>query len=470
MKKRGAASFYIVAFSTLILTVIATSFAMVIVSEITRSMNDDLSQSAYDSALAGVEDAKVAYSNYRRCKEAGAVAAATKPSGAGSVTCGDILYWVEKEPDSCYTVARILGRIGKDEEKEVGLGGTEVSGTGGVKTTNQAYTCVKMKMTLNDYRATLSDNNAVRTVKAGVSGDLINDISKIRISWYSNRSNFSPKWNNQNKFPTIQSLAAPPTLEFKLVQTAEEFRLADFDLTGDGVTDRATLYLVPQNSTGTNFISKNDVVKTNNRAQTNKPFKVNCKDGQTSEFYCSVDIELPSPAASKPLKTDVEGGDIDWSEVGDGDSVIFGGNQFLPIGELIGIDEPALPANRNSDTFMFTVSLPYRQPETDFAIEVFCNTSSTKCAEVLGGAGESTDKAVTMSDVQISIDSTGRANDLYRRVETRLETSDATYASSFPYYALQILDKNKETKKNMTVNYECNFYDKVVGDFSKSNC
>ena len=65
--KKGAASFYIVAFSTLILMIIATSFAAIIISEITRTTNDDLSQSAYDSAMAGVEDAKLAFYNYQNC-------------------------------------------------------------------------------------------------------------------------------------------------------------------------------------------------------------------------------------------------------------------------------------------------------------------------------------------------------------------------------------------------------------------
>ena len=66
--KNGAASFYIVAISTLILVIIAASFAAVIISEVARSSNDDLAQSAYDSALAGVEDAKLAYYNYQNCK------------------------------------------------------------------------------------------------------------------------------------------------------------------------------------------------------------------------------------------------------------------------------------------------------------------------------------------------------------------------------------------------------------------
>ena len=69
--KKGAASFYIVAFSTLILVIIAVSFTTVILSELARSVNDDLSQSAYDAALAGIEDAKVAFANYQECKSGG---------------------------------------------------------------------------------------------------------------------------------------------------------------------------------------------------------------------------------------------------------------------------------------------------------------------------------------------------------------------------------------------------------------
>ena len=69
--KKGAASFYNVAFSTLILIIIATSFAVAIVAEVTRSSNDDLSQSAYDAALAGIEDAKLTFMNYQNCINSG---------------------------------------------------------------------------------------------------------------------------------------------------------------------------------------------------------------------------------------------------------------------------------------------------------------------------------------------------------------------------------------------------------------
>ena len=67
--KEGAASFYVVAFSTMILMVIAASFAAIIISEMNRTSNDDLAQSAYDSALAGIEDAKIAFYNYQNNPE-----------------------------------------------------------------------------------------------------------------------------------------------------------------------------------------------------------------------------------------------------------------------------------------------------------------------------------------------------------------------------------------------------------------
>ena len=89
--KKGAASFYVVAIATLILVIIATSFAAIIISEVSRTSNEDLSQSAYDSALAGIEDSELAFYNYQACKEQGYSASATKPTGTGPLTCSEIM-------------------------------------------------------------------------------------------------------------------------------------------------------------------------------------------------------------------------------------------------------------------------------------------------------------------------------------------------------------------------------------------
>ena len=55
--KKGVASFYVVIFATILFGVITLSFIRIILSESGQSSNDDLSQSAYDSALVGVEHA-----------------------------------------------------------------------------------------------------------------------------------------------------------------------------------------------------------------------------------------------------------------------------------------------------------------------------------------------------------------------------------------------------------------------------
>ena len=112
--KKGAASFYIVAFSTLILIIIATSFAIAIVAEVTRSSNDDLSQSAYDAALAGIEDAKLTFMNYQNCVNNGANTNLDELSPNNDVTCQDIIYWMNHP--NCDMVGHILGRIGKNDE------------------------------------------------------------------------------------------------------------------------------------------------------------------------------------------------------------------------------------------------------------------------------------------------------------------------------------------------------------------
>ena len=100
--KKGAASFYIVAFSTLILMIVAISFAAVIISEVERTSNDDLSQSAYDSALAGIEDAKMAYYNYLNCKD---------KDGDNCKLINTLMNDdTERDADDCNMVWEMLGR------------------------------------------------------------------------------------------------------------------------------------------------------------------------------------------------------------------------------------------------------------------------------------------------------------------------------------------------------------------------
>lgn len=429
--KKGAASYYIVAFSTLILVILSTSFAMVIISEISRTSNDDLSQSAYDSALAGTEDAKVAYANYRRCVEVDKKAARSKPTGTGPITCEEIIWWME-HPD-CYMVGHILGKIPKDAEEEVKVGGEIVAAGSKETTTNQAYTCTKINTNLYDYRSTITAYKKIQTFKASSGHNSFNNVDKLRISWYSVRSDVKLTWANFSgyrvRFPKLSdgTIAVPPTIEVKIMQTAERWRMSDFDLVEGNNTDRATMYFVPTNNVNmaskgdyanfigiydgrTNYVTADKVAKTNNRYVENKSFLTYCEADASAEFYCTAEIELPG---------------------------VIGGR-------------------RSNDTFMVSVSLPYQQPDTDFSVELLCR-NGTSCTDAVPANNGASDNITKITNSQISIDSTGRANDLYRRVETRLETADTNYGSKYPYYALEILGDGV-TEKDMKVTSEHNFY------------
>ncbi len=414
--KKGAASFYIVAFSTLVLLVVVTSFATIIISEIERTSNDDLSQSAYDSALAGVEDAKIAFSNYQKCVESGA--SAGEISTGGDLSCADIIAYVENPKyQDCDMVGHIIGRIGKSESGEVKVEDTTDNSM------QQAYTCTKLQTTLEDYRSTLSSSQQFKVVKVkfdGNAGENVADkIAKVKISWYTNKDSTFAYSNLSSfstgvefsQFMTTTSTAVPPTISLAMVQTGTTFSLKDFDVTKDGQTDRGMLYLVPtdeetakkskeDNYEGAwddaekkNKIGTEGFLKSNNKTATNLPYGVNCPENSGgSEFACSVEIDLPKP---------------------------IGGT-------------------RNEDTFMFVVALPYGKPSTDFSLEFFCEggtACTNKTIQSLNEEGEveeatNTSNKAKLSGVQVKIDSTGRANDLYRRVETRLESgADSSYLS-----------------------------------------
>ncbi|MEK7621311.1 MAG: hypothetical protein AAB395_03060, partial [Patescibacteria group bacterium] len=64
-KQSGVASIFIVVFFTLLISIIVISFVTIVSQDQRQSINSDLSNSAYDSAQAGVEDAKRGLEQYR---------------------------------------------------------------------------------------------------------------------------------------------------------------------------------------------------------------------------------------------------------------------------------------------------------------------------------------------------------------------------------------------------------------------
>jgi len=58
IRQSGAVSLFAVIFGAMLLTIVTIGFMRLMIMDQRQSSNNDLSQSAYDAALAGVEDAK----------------------------------------------------------------------------------------------------------------------------------------------------------------------------------------------------------------------------------------------------------------------------------------------------------------------------------------------------------------------------------------------------------------------------
>ena len=417
--RKGAASFYIVAFSTLILMIVAISFAAVIISEVERTSNDDLSQSAYDSALAGVEDAKLAYYNYQNCKL----------NEGSSGDCANIIGLMEKEwkdteiEEECNMVWNILGRDANtiaDAVVESNVGNNM----------QQYATCVTMTDVLPDYRGSLSVSSPVDVVKAKFEQeDAVGKIDRVKISWYSaddasrDGVSYGNYVNNKVVFPSFSAkVSAPPTISFTMLQTGPTFDLASFSKVGNNETNRGMLYLVPSQNGGSGansgYISANNntiesaaLVKSNDKTVENLPYVVDCADSveQVEGYACSVNIKLPNP-------------------VGDA---------------------------RNKDTFRFVISLPYGQPTTDFSLEFYCDNQvcgDTVVNQDLSGNTETESLPANLKGVQLDVDSTGRANDLYRRVDVRLKNQNDSFSVIGP---LELIG-NSATNPGMSKDFDKN--------------
>ena len=152
---KGAVSIFAVIFSTLLLTVLTVSFMGLMISAQQRAINNDLSQSAYDSALAGVEDAKRVV---RACAN-------------GNVDACSAL----KAASDCQVVARAKVN-GSVDQPETVIASNSSSG----QSFDQAYTCVNIDMDSVDYLFEAQSGRAhVVPLRA------TQPIKKITIEWFT---------------------------------------------------------------------------------------------------------------------------------------------------------------------------------------------------------------------------------------------------------------------------------------------
>ena len=262
--------------------------------------------------------------------------------------------------------------------------------------------------TLGDYRSVLNSSTPFRIIPLKTADP--SSITGLRISWYSGEDGDfrTLSFGNKDYFnPYGQPLSTPPTISAQLIQSAPDFSLEQFDRAlgyyaeSDYSTNSGTVFLVPTDaSTGINHIQSSVLALSNDHSTTNNPQKVYCNKNTADEFACSVSISLPKPVGSD---------------------------------------------SRNKDTFYLILNLPYDQPQTTFSVQLCKDT---------GGTCQGENAVADFIDAQIAIDATGRANDMYSRIEARVEFTDLFYP--YPRYAVEGTGSDERSiNKNFYVTSDC---------------
>lgn len=354
-KQSGAVSLFAVIFSTLLLTVLVVGFIKLMVIDQQQALNNELSQSAYDAALAGVEDAKRVV---RACQQ-------------GSATACQAL----RQPHDCKVVQR-AGIAGRPQSEEVVIQ-SQSSGDG--KEFNQAYSCVNVMMDTEDFLTMVPEGRS-RIVPLKAKGEF----TTVVIEWFTKDdaggSDTAGRLNS--RYASFRSLPprdqwdegasggpVPSLMRVQLITPKQPFQLQDFDVANGAHAASSTLFLYPQTMavpgpTNSLLSAAQSRAGTSPNQQLDHGLElVNCsKDFSNDGYACRAEIatEAVSPAAST--------------------------NAYLRLTPLYRVSH----------------------------VKVTLKHAATG--------------AIRFDGVQPAVDATGRASNLFRRVEARLQIGD-----DFPY-------------------------------------
>ena len=373
-------------FCALFIVTIATAFIRIMLQDQMQATANDLSKSALDSAYAGVEDAKRAIVEYYT----------DQTMTTGKPNCATV---EENQNSRCdelrsalfATVATNDGWTNDCQAtvdaKVASLSDGEVPvKTGTDNSLNQAYTCLKIQMNPADFVDKIaSDKSQVIHLKSlgGAKFD------RIKIQWLLAEQKDNSTLDNASPYvlPDTWPTGRPPIIKAQLLQYKPNFHLSDFDSDNNY---NASLFLLPST------IGANTAVRTSfgldfrQNRESGAAQLVNCKDTPPSSRYaCEVTIELPNWG--------------DPSTIGERDA-------YLKLTQF------------------------YKETATDFRVTLIDSSSGSEQEVRFAG------------DVQPAVDATGRANDIFRRIRSRINLG----ASSVPV-AESAVDVTKSLCKEFTV-------------------
>jgi Tfp pilus assembly protein PilX len=355
--QQGAVSLFIVVFATLLMIVITLSFIQLMLKDQQQATASDLSQSAYDSAQSGVEDAKRLLLLSQQCRT---------NTQAASVDCAEVTASITS--NACNTVSRGLFKNAASTE-------TMIKQDEGDEVLQQAYTCVKIQPNTNDYKGTIGVNQSnIVPLRGADAAGVATDFDRVKISWFTRDDLSVTATSPVVGFPTTgPNVSLPPLgarwatnypalLRTQFMQTGTSFKLSDADSSQPGNKSNANTFFLYPSETGATTA---DFALDARRAPTGAPQQAKCFNSfNLSEYACSITLSLPEPI----------------------DGNVANRNAFLLLGALYN--------------------------GTHYKVEL---------SKAAGGP-------VLFDSVQPEVDSTGRANDMFRRVKSRIEfKSDFIY-------------------------------------------
>lgn len=294
-KQSGAVSLFVVIFAALLITVVTVGFLRLMVNDQRQASNADLSQSAYDSALAGVEDGKRALAYFLQvCRTQGTVACDQLARQITDAGCNDALR---------------IGNVILDPEGEVLV---QQLTSGNDVQLDQAYTCVTIKLLTDDYIGSLSPGESKLIPLIGKSADGSTDFTDITVEWFSGDDINGtavdlPDILSGQSLPDQSTWPAnrPSVLRTQLMQYGQNFTLEQFDATASGQSNANTLFLYPSSSVAAvsqaEFISRDarrpNLASDPSQSQRNDtPLPVQCQAAVSSGGYaCRATLRLPEP-------------------------------------------------------------------------------------------------------------------------------------------------------------------------------
>jgi Tfp pilus assembly protein PilX len=396
-RESGAVSLFIVIFTTLLVTIITVGFTQLVLKNQSQVTNADLSQSAYDTALVGIEDAKRVLVLDKKCEAAGGTLA--------GVNCTNIATAVAA--NNCNTISKGLDGTNSTERKVT----TNSGSISNDETFDQATTCVKITQNAPNYRRT--NLSSARSHLIPLQVEPGKDFRKVEISWFTKDDivtgdGTAPEFSlpfgidsvgNTRRadgvLPTSVDngtpneswgVDTPPLLRAQLIKTSSSFSLADFDNEASTDATSKALFLYPKDSGLAEYSLNTDL----GRSGKTPPKSVSCEPARfTSGGYaCKTTIDV-------------------------GETITSGERAYLRLSALY---------------------------------------ASTRYQLVLK---DSSGNVVDFYGIQSVVDSTGRTNDVFRRVEARVQLNSTDYP--YPEQALYLYG---DLCKDMFVTNKGRHYDK----------